>query len=314
MSSSDSAETTVVYFEADGPVKSLLFMNDLRLNGGRLCDAKLLVNGRKIKAHRLVLAAASSYFATIFSSGQAVEPGTVVPIHDVSDDAFDALLEFAYTSQVRLGDANVHELFSAADCLRFPGVLEACFKFLNRQLGVDNCLSMWTFASAHREKADELARASKEIIRKNFVDLVTTPEFLSLDRKLLVELLRDDELAVQREEQVYEAAMTWLRQDVDKRGAHIAEVLRPVRLQLLTHSYLMQKVENDDLVRSNANSLAQLIEAIDYKTQTASNGIAPLAVSETGVVVPRRPSLKVEVRTYLVHMSVDSSRSANEFT
>ena len=277
-------------------------MNDLRLNGGQLCDAKLSVNGRQVLAHRLVLASSSSYFESVFTGENAVAADTVIPIESLDDEAFDAVLEFAYTKQIRIGEDNVQSLFLAADCLRFSGVLEACFKFQHRQLGTDNCLSMWQFARGHRDKAQELVRASKEIIGKNFVSLTKTDEFLALDVDSLVELVQDDDLAVVGEEQVYEAVMSWLRHDVDKRGASIAKALRPVRMQLLSRVYLNEVVDKEELIKSNVNSLQQLNEAVVFHANESIGGkrTVPLSVSRDGAVVPRRPSRNVEVSLLLL--------------
>lgn len=52
--------------------------------------------------------------------------------------------------------------------------------------------------------------------------------------------------------QVYECVMTWVEQDEENRKQELARLLEHVRLPLLSQDYLVQHVEENILIRSNA--------------------------------------------------------------
>lgn len=75
------------------------------------CDVNLYVNGRQFPAHKVVLASACPYFATMFGTPGHIEAR---PKHDVDlsktvpcADAMDIILDFLYTSQVQLNETCV---------------------------------------------------------------------------------------------------------------------------------------------------------------------------------------------------------------
>ena len=322
MASSDVQHPVSTYHEADGAAQTLLFLNDLRLNGGQLCDARLLVNGKRhVAAHRAILAANSDYFASIYTGKAAVSADTVVPINDLNDPDFDALLDFAYTKQVRISEANVHSLFQAADCLRFPGVKKACFKHLRRQLDTDNCVSMWAFAEGHNNR--ELSQAAFEMVEKNFKDVVSGLDFRSLDARQVSKVLASDNLAVEQEEQVYEAAMSWVKVSELDRARHVSVVMQSVRLQLLDHDYLLALLDNATLLTQDLLCIKQLLSAIEFKVGEQDETIARVRSGSNGgdlvdvrtpvslddpLAVPRRPSVQIEVSDGFVSLRRHGNR------
>ena len=61
-------------------------------------DVTLLCDGGSFPAHRLVLAACSPYFASLFSTLDSTHP--LIFLRDVKQTELEALLEFIYRGQV----------------------------------------------------------------------------------------------------------------------------------------------------------------------------------------------------------------------
>lgn len=185
------------------------YLNKMR-HRGDLCDVTLIASSREIRAHKAVLAACSQYFESMFI-GEFSEPdGEPIIIEEVEDDALEALVNFSYTSRIRLTDRNIYLIFAAADLLQFSGVRGACFKFFKQQMNKSNCIRTWLFADGHN--CTELLDAALKYLECNFLDIVRGREFLSVDRAdVIAKLLALEDIAVTREEQVYEAALSWLR-------------------------------------------------------------------------------------------------------
>lgn len=188
-------------------------LTEMRLKGD-LCDVTLIGSSREVRAHKAVLAACSSYFESMFI-GEFSEPdGQPILIEEIEDDALEALVNFAYTSQIRLTDRNIYLIFAAAELLQFSGVRGACFKFFKQQMNKSNCIRTWLFGDGHN--CTELIDAALRYIERNFLDVVRGREFLSIDQPdVVARLLALEDIAVTSEEQVYEAGLNWLRHDLE---------------------------------------------------------------------------------------------------
>ena len=64
-----------------------------------LCDVVLVAGQRKIPAHRLVLSAASDYFAAMFTNDVQEATLEEIKIKEVDADALAAIVNFAYTGK-----------------------------------------------------------------------------------------------------------------------------------------------------------------------------------------------------------------------
>eukprot|EP00118_Oscarella_pearsei_P021971 m.250499 g.250499 ORF g.250499 m.250499 type:complete len:506 (+) comp40321_c3_seq15:80-1597(+) len=253
------------YHDPDHPENCFIQMDKLR-HKGQLCDVSFSVRSHLFSAHKLVLVSCSAYFATIFLKH---DQQYAMPIHldDMEPEAFGELLKFAYTSRVRINEANVHSLFHAADLLRFNGVKEACFRFLKSRLGPDNCVSMWTFAQSHR--CVDLTRAAFSTIETHFVETSRGLDFLELECDNVVEILSSDELCVTGEQQVYEPVMAWVHHAPQRRAKDLWTVMQHIRFTMLDYEFLLRVVDKDDLIKEDENCLDCLIEALDLMAEAA---------------------------------------------
>jgi hypothetical protein len=94
-----------------------------------------------------------------------------------------------------------------------------------------------------------LQAAAEAVALQRFSEVVDSPDFLELPVLQLIRLLSSDELNVEREEEVYEATMKWIRVDMDSRKGCLTELLKCVRLSLLERSYLVIEVGMEPLIR-----------------------------------------------------------------
>lgn len=62
-----------------------------------LCDITLRVNRREIRAHRVVLAACSSYFRAMLTTGFLESNLGTISLQDCDETAVEQLVDFLYT-------------------------------------------------------------------------------------------------------------------------------------------------------------------------------------------------------------------------
>lgn len=63
---------------------------------------------------------------------------------------------------------------------------------------------------------------------------------------------------------MFEAVMTWVNHELDNRQEHLAQLMEHVRLPLLSQEFLVQRVEEEPLLKSNHVCKDFLIEAMKY--------------------------------------------------
>ena len=114
-----------------------------------LCDVVLQVQGKKIPAHRLVLAACSPYFHAMFTSELRECYEEVVTMKDMDPIAMEEIVNFAYTAKLNVNTDNVQAIMKAACVLQIEPVVNISCDFLKTQLHPSNCLGIRSFAESH---------------------------------------------------------------------------------------------------------------------------------------------------------------------
>ncbi|VEL15236.1 unnamed protein product [Protopolystoma xenopodis] len=160
------SNNTLTYSSDQHPKITLLAIDSLRKEKN-FCDTVLIVEGKKIYAHRVVLSACSPYFRAMFAGEMAESHQTEVTLHDLSFAAVDALVDFCYTSQVIVEEGNVQSLLPAACLLQLTEIQLVCCEFLKRQLDPSNCLGIRAFADTHA--CVELLRVADKFTHLNFL-------------------------------------------------------------------------------------------------------------------------------------------------
>ena len=178
---------------------------------------------------------------------------------------------------------NVCSLLAGASLIQMTNVRQACVDFLNSSLRPSTCLGIQALADTYT--CSDLLHLADEYIYQHFGEVASTDEYLRLSTDRLLSLLQREELRVRSEEQVFEAAMRWVRADLDEREQWLPDVLSKVRLPLLSPQYLLDHVAPDPLIRGDLRCRDLLDEAKDYHLVPERR-----ARMQTPRTVPRRCS------------------------
>ncbi|KAL5018240.1 hypothetical protein ScPMuIL_003962 [Solemya velum] len=253
-----------------------------------LCDVVLVVDSIDIPAHKVVLSSCSQYFYAMFTGDLSESKADRITLQEIDPKALVQLVDFVYTSEIQVTEENVQTLLPAANILQITEVKVACCEFLQSQLHPTNCLGIKSFADLHA--CTDLFTYSQTYIEQHFIEIVQFDEFVSLSAEHICKLISSDRLTVTSEEQVFEAVMTWVQHDMTKRKDHIAQLLENVRLPLMTQEYLVQRVEEEPLVKSDSQCKDFLIEALKYhllKTEQKALFKTPRTLPRTPLGLPK---------------------------
>eukprot|EP00058_Branchiostoma_floridae_P002310 XP_002587798.1 hypothetical protein BRAFLDRAFT_92243 [Branchiostoma floridae] len=251
-------------------------MNTLR-RSGQLCDVEISVEGKTLHAHKVVLASFSNYFYAMFTGDLAEASQGAITMKAVDPRSLELLIEYAYTGRLEIHVDTVQGLLYAASLLQLPDVQQSCSTFLKttaspcqlswyvsykQQLHPANCLGIRNFADAHT--CHDLLAASEQFAQRHFTQVIEEEEFLMLPKAQLAELIASEDLHVSNEEEVFNAIMSWAYHDRENRKHHIAELLKQVRLPLLSPHFLVDTVEHEDLIKQDLACRDLLDEAKNY--------------------------------------------------
>lgn len=228
----------------------------------QLCDVTLVVGNKRIPAHRLVLSAASDYFAAMFMNDVKEASMEEIRMKDVDPDAMVAIVNYAYTGKIPLQEDTVESLLSTACLLQLSEVVEACCSFLMKQLHPSNCIGIRQFADA--QGCSNLYKVANTYLMDNFVQVMHNQEFLLLPADEVCRLLASDDLNVPDEETIFQALIMWAKHDLLNRKKYLSKLLAHIKLPLMSPQYIADHVETNPLFREEKECQALIMEALKY--------------------------------------------------
>lgn len=110
--------------------------------GGTFVDVTLIVEGRRLDCHKVVLSACSSYFEHILRDHSS-HPHPLILLHDLPYSAVEALVTFMYRGEVNVSHEQLAALFRVAETLRVKGLADsgAFSNFTKRQM-LERCMPL----------------------------------------------------------------------------------------------------------------------------------------------------------------------------
>ncbi|XP_043244358.1 kelch-like ECH-associated protein 1B isoform X2 [Amphibalanus amphitrite] len=245
---------------------------------GLLTDVILELESEEVRAHKLVLAAASPYFKAMFTSGLRESSMSSIKLQGVCSYTFSRLLLFAYTGEITVNEQTVCALLPAATMFQMQHVIEVCCNFLKNQLEPSNAIGIATFAEQHG--CMELLHTATQFIEQHFTQIAQEEEFLMLNPSQLIKLIHRDELNVFDERDVYKAVLQWVMYDEKARRPKLECIMKSVRCELLPARYLKDELENQPLLRGHdpcREYLVRLLKEMSLHKPTGTKERTPNA-------------------------------------
>ncbi|KAH3769879.1 kelch-like protein 13 isoform X2 [Dreissena polymorpha] len=225
------------------------------------CDYVLVAESREFKVHRVVMASCSDYFRVMLTGEMRESREGRVDLKGVSANGLQVVIEFAYTGLMELTVENVEEVLSAATHLQVTDAVELCSKYIESSIVVDNCVDVLNLAELYSLSATY--RKAQHFMLKHFEVMAKMGQYMKLNHNQLSQLLEDNSLRISSEYQLFELVLCWM-QGKKEREQYVSELMRNVRLPLLSGEELVEKVSIVPLMRDNKECHELLTEAKDY--------------------------------------------------
>ncbi|XP_049674397.1 kelch-like protein 29 isoform X3 [Accipiter gentilis] len=118
-----------------------------------------------------------------------------------------------------------------------------------KQLTASNCLGILAMAEAMQ--CTELYNMAKAYALQIFPEVANQEEILNISKDDFISYMSNDSLNTKAEELVYETVIKWIKKDAAIRAQYAAELLAVVRLPFIHPSYLLNVVDNEELIKSS---------------------------------------------------------------
>ena len=174
-------------------------------------DLTVEAGGVEFQCHRLILAAISGFFRSLLSSGMRESTERRVQLQGIPSDVFTDVLRWIYDGSFILSLENVFDVLPAADQLDIHSLLSECRDFLEQNLSVDNCVSIYNISGVY--PTGDLNAKSRSFLLKNFNSVCSSEEFFKLSAEDLKSLVADPELVTRSEDAVIESILRWVKAD-----------------------------------------------------------------------------------------------------
>ncbi|KAL9972436.1 hypothetical protein ACROYT_G018736 [Oculina patagonica] len=153
------------------------------------CDVILEVGSgddqARLKAHRIVLCAASPFFYNALNSDMKEKKEGVIRLKETSKAVMEEVLEYLYTGHVDINEHNAFDLLATADYFIIPSLKALCSEVILQALSFSNCITAYYLAVKYGCK--ELMKHARDFILANFVAVAETEDFLNLSSKQVEE-------------------------------------------------------------------------------------------------------------------------------
>lgn len=239
--------------------QSTLLQDGLRelLNENKLIDCILKIGEKSIPCHRLILSACSPYFRELYFSEEEQESDEKeVVLENLDPNVMEIIVNYMYSAEIDINDNNVQDILVVANRFQIPSVFTVCINFLQKQLSQGNCLAVYRLGLMLN--CPRLAIAARDYIADRFEQLSKDADFLELAPHELFAIIGADALNVEKEETVFETLLMWVRKDETNRSKSLNEALECIRFRLLPENYFKEKVEKDQLFKTDPEILQKI--------------------------------------------------------
>lgn len=194
-----------------------------------LTDVVLVVQGERLAAHRVVLAAASPFFYALFTSGMKESHAPSVELHEMNDRALRDLLVYMYVGHLPLTGETILPVLVTANQLEMLEVVEMCAKQLMLELNVTNCVDIYLCCKQLKMRAAcrTLARAALAMVETYFSVVCRTESFKSLPLTALMKILLRRKISIEHDGA---ALVGWLLYDPRPRQLELAQMFTSLRM------------------------------------------------------------------------------------
>ena len=179
-----------------------------------LSDITLVVGSTRYFAHKFVLAKSSDVFRTmLYEKDWSLGLKAEMELEELPECqlVFDTFLCYFYTAKVSITTSTAVGILCLADKYNVMTLKELCTQYMtlkSRSPQVGNALKWYSWAKLLH--IEPLQRQCYRSIAWNYMDIMASPEWDTMDLEIVMDFLQSSELIVSNELAVWDAVRLWL--------------------------------------------------------------------------------------------------------
>ncbi|XP_078371894.1 kelch-like protein 11 [Oculina patagonica] len=245
---------------------------DSQRRNKQFCDVNLEVGSgddqARLKAHRIVLCAASPFFYNALNSEMKEKKEGVIRLEETSKAVMEEVLEYLYTGHVDINERNAFDLLQIADFLVVPSLKELACEFVSSELSPSNCIN--AYYTAVKYQCYALQKRARDFIFANFIDVTHSDDFLNLSVTQVEEWISSDDITVKAEEGVFQVIVKWMERDESKKLQSFYELFRHVRVVYVSRNFVFNVILPHPLVKDSTTCtelVQDVMKELSYGTE-----------------------------------------------
>lgn len=220
-------------------------------------DVTLIVEGHKLSAHKVILAARSDYFRALLYGGLKESTQNEIVLPDAPLKAFKVLLKYIYTGNMFLSALKedvILDTLGLAHQYGFQALETDISEILRQLLALRNVCAVLDTARLYG--LETLVKVCHLFLDRHASEILTHESFVQLSQASIVELLQRDSFFAP-EVEIFKGVCSWCKINDDKDDL----LMKCVRLPLMSVADLLCVVRPAGLVKADA-----LLDAIAERT------------------------------------------------
>jgi len=158
------------------------------INSPELSDVELLVDGKVVYGHRVILAARSEFFKALFFGGLKESKDSKIKLENLNYSSFLDCLAYIYKGVLEIKDADhAIEIIGTANYLKLDHLKSVCEKIIAGNVEIETAAYSLGIATLHN--AQQLRSFCLNFIITQFEEVAKTKGFEELSKPLILEML-----------------------------------------------------------------------------------------------------------------------------
>jgi len=147
-------------------------------NNDKTADVQLIIEGKCIYAHKIILSAKSNYFKAMFNSGMCESESSKITITDFRYSTIKSLIKFLYSVKTEVNDDlnELIDLYRAADKYQLESLMNYIHQSICSKITCQNACSILSEIYCF----PRLEKSCLEFIAQHLNTIYSTPDFRNL--------------------------------------------------------------------------------------------------------------------------------------
>lgn len=178
----------------------------------------------------MLAGASDNYFAPMFQHDMKEKKQKEIRVGNMDGETLKSLVDYCHSGQIKITAENVLKVLAASNMTGFQLIMSECEKHLTVQLVAkpNSCLNIYKIAYDY--SLVTLMEKSYEMIGKQFRGVAKKNVFCEMEYPMLELILQSDNKIYAKEEEIFEAAMKWVKHDEGERKQFIRNILKSIYL------------------------------------------------------------------------------------